>query len=82
MKQRSFVAVFGWWTERELLRKHGLSLPESDESERTSEHAGGADALELSDGEPLGLPDSSDVDLFASDAEDDWEAEDLLPTRT
>ena len=92
LKQRSFRKLFGWWTAQELLLKYGEHVPDTDESDSSGHEPGAPDAGTCavsrvlvsrsddegvaSDGEPS--RGTSVADLFASDVEDDWDAEDLM----
>ncbi|KZV64557.1 hypothetical protein PENSPDRAFT_690650 [Peniophora sp. CONT] len=91
LKQRSFRAVLGWWSMSDLLHKHGISVTSSEDTASdgdgsdagarfavTCADADGDDAREGSDAETRQGASDTDLDLFASGAEDDWSADELL----
>ncbi|VDB87211.1 unnamed protein product [Peniophora sp. CBMAI 1063] len=89
VKQRSFRKLFQWWTAEDLLRKHDQPIPSSPDSSSDGEQSSGGVDSGAEDDDDTGAgagasraaspaPSASDADLFASDAEDDWDAEDLL----
>lgn len=75
LRQKPFATIFGWWTAKDLLRKHGL-FADSDSDSDGEQGDSGRKSAELG----LGVehPSDGDVDLFGSDVEDDLDAYDLV----